>query len=84
MDGSPKVKRWKMEIQEYDFHVEHIEGVDNHIADTLSRLCYIGEEEVLAYRNAVNLTLKSSLRNNVTSSQPATTRKLVMVASNAH
>ena len=42
-----------MEIQEYDFHVEHIAGVDNHIADTLSRLCYIGEEEVLAYRNAV-------------------------------
>ena len=53
MDGSSKVKRWKMEIQEYDFHVEHIGGVDNHIADTLSRLCYIGEEEVSAYRNAV-------------------------------
>ena len=42
-----------MEIQEYDFHVEHIAGVDNHIADTLSRLCFIGEEEVLAYRNEV-------------------------------
>ena len=53
MDGSAKVKRWKMEIQEYDFRVEHIAGVDNHIADTLSRLCFIGEEEFLAYHNEV-------------------------------
>ena len=26
-------------IQEYDFEVEHIKGVDNKVADAFSRLC---------------------------------------------
>ena len=32
------VIRWKIAVQEYDFDVEHIPGVDNVIADGLSRL----------------------------------------------
>ena len=51
MDGSSKVKRWKMEIQDFDFYVEHIAGKLNIIADTFSRLCLVTEPEVLAYRN---------------------------------
>jgi hypothetical protein len=39
MEGSPKVKRWKMAIQEYNFDVEHIAGKDNIVADAMSRLC---------------------------------------------
>ena len=37
-ENTPKVVRWKLVIQEYDFVVEHIPGVENVVADTLSRL----------------------------------------------
>ena len=37
--ADPKIKRWKLSIQEYDFEVEHIEGKNNIVADALSRLC---------------------------------------------
>jgi hypothetical protein len=33
-----KVMRWKMTIQEFDCDIEHIPGVDNIVADGLSRL----------------------------------------------
>jgi hypothetical protein len=36
--GSPKVLRWKLFIQEYDFQIEHIAGPDNFVADMFSRL----------------------------------------------
>lgn len=47
MEGSPKVKRWKLAIQEYDFDIEHIAGVDNIAADAFSRLCPLSSEEML-------------------------------------
>ncbi len=31
--SDPKVLRWMVSIQEYDFDVQHIKGVDNKIAD---------------------------------------------------
>ena len=34
---APKVMRWKMELLEYDFDIEHIAGEDNIVADGLSR-----------------------------------------------
>ena len=37
-EGSPKVLRWKMALQEFNCQVEHIAGNDNVIADKLSRL----------------------------------------------
>ena len=37
--ASPKVVRWKLEIQEYDFDIEHIAGKNNPVADGLSRDC---------------------------------------------
>ena len=36
--GSPKVTRWKIELQNYDFRIEHVAGVDNIPADVFSRL----------------------------------------------
>lgn len=33
-----KVERWHLRLQEYDFDVQHIPGVDNVVADALSRL----------------------------------------------
>jgi hypothetical protein len=38
-EGSPKVRRWKLAIQEYNFDIDHIAGEDNVVADALSRLC---------------------------------------------
>lgn len=34
---SPRVTRWKLLLQEFDFDIEYIKGVDNTIADSLSR-----------------------------------------------
>jgi hypothetical protein len=36
---SDKVKRWSLELQEFDYTLEHISGIDNMVADTFSRLC---------------------------------------------
>lgn len=37
-DGSPKVLRWKLALQEFNCKVEHLPGKDNQVADSLSRL----------------------------------------------
>jgi transposase InsO family protein len=44
MEGSKKVKNWKVAIQEFNFRIEHVPGIDNPIADAFSRLCVIWEE----------------------------------------
>jgi len=45
--ASPKVVRWKLAIQEYDFNIEHIAGKLNLVADSLSRFCQfpVNQEE---------------------------------------
>jgi len=35
--GSAKVIRWKLELMEYNFHIDYIKGQDNDCADYLSR-----------------------------------------------
>jgi hypothetical protein len=37
--ASDKVLRWKLDIQQFNFNVEHIPGQDNIVADLYSRLC---------------------------------------------
>ena len=41
--GSPKVLRWKLRIQEYNFTLVFKKGILNIVADALSRLCLIYE-----------------------------------------
>jgi hypothetical protein len=36
--NTPKVVRWKLAIQEFDFHVEYLAGPENVVADALSRI----------------------------------------------
>ena len=60
-DIDPKVRRWKLAIQEYNCSVEYIKGEDNVVADAMSRLCVLDEEvndevEVLALLEEVRLT----------------------------
>ena len=38
-DPSPKVMRWKVAVQEYDFSIAYLEGSKNVIADGFSRFC---------------------------------------------
>ena len=40
-ENNAKVKRWKIMIQEYDFWIEHIAGIENVVADAFSRLLVI-------------------------------------------
>ena len=42
---APKLVRWRLQLGNYDFVIHHIPGKSNEIADGLSRLCYISEEE---------------------------------------
>ena len=35
--GSPKVLRWKLDIQQFNFTIVHIKGTDNVVADDFSR-----------------------------------------------
>ena len=48
MEGSPKVKRWKLAIQEFDFDIVHIAGEMNDLADRLSRACLSTKEQAVA------------------------------------
>jgi len=36
---SLKIQRWKLKLSEFDFDVTHIAGLQNNVADVLSRLC---------------------------------------------
>ena len=38
LENSGKVCRWKIEIQEYDFDIEHVPGLENIVADVFSWL----------------------------------------------
>jgi transposase InsO family protein len=49
LEGSRKVKNWKLSLQEFDFDIEHVAGVDNPIADAFSRLCVIWEDDMTGY-----------------------------------
>jgi transposase InsO family protein len=43
VESSPKVKRWKIALQDFNFKIEHVAGKDNPIADAFSRLCVLWE-----------------------------------------
>jgi hypothetical protein len=45
LGGSPKVYRWKLAIQEYDFDIEYIKGADNIVADGMSRFCPVSVDD---------------------------------------
>ena len=50
--ASPKVNRWKLELMEYNFDCEHVAGVKNVVADSLSRLMTLqGTAKSEAYEN---------------------------------
>jgi transposase InsO family protein len=46
VESSPKVKRWKIALQDFNFKIEHVAGKDNPVADAFSRLCVIWEPDM--------------------------------------
>jgi hypothetical protein len=46
-DPRPRVQRWKLAMQEFDFQIIHIPGKENIVADGLSRHCHEQRKEEL-------------------------------------
>ncbi len=62
-EGSAKVKRWKLAIQEYNFDIEHIAGEDNVAADAFSRLCI--REHSAAELNAEDIVIPPNIKRTI-------------------
>ncbi len=43
--SDPKVLRWMLALQEYDFEVRHTKASDNKVPDAFSRLCVINQRD---------------------------------------
>jgi len=57
-----KVQRWKLELQDYDFDVQHIPGVNNNVADYFSRGVPLPQgDELSEPRETMLLALQTSL-----------------------
>ena len=46
--ANPMTVRWHLALQELDFNIEFVPGVDNVIADAMSRLCTNNKPEIQA------------------------------------
>jgi hypothetical protein len=53
---NPKVQRWKLTVQDFDFTNEYLKGANNTVGDPFSRLCTI-DPEALAIFTEENPTL---------------------------
>jgi len=55
-ESSARVRRWKIEMQEYDFQVEYIKGEDNFVADILSRQDFVDKPVKSPTKQLLTLT----------------------------
>ncbi|NJL81556.1 MAG: hypothetical protein HC917_27420 [Richelia sp. SM2_1_7] len=81
--NTPKVTRWKLAIQEFDFVLDDVRGPDNVPADTLSRL----SEEEEKVENHIVATVMSSEGHDLPNSAkefkiPDTLYKMIALAHN--
>ncbi|KAG0442499.1 Transposon Tf2-9 polyprotein [Dictyocoela muelleri] len=44
---SSRIQRWKLLLQEFDYEVKHINGVNNIVADSLSRINFINNDNLI-------------------------------------
>jgi hypothetical protein len=64
---TPKVQRWRMQLQQYDFTVTHIADRYNVIADALSRFNVLKMQQyVISLRNKTPYEKFQMLHNSVT------------------
>jgi hypothetical protein len=50
-----KVQRWFSYIYNFDFDIEHIPGLDNVVADALSRIFYFNQIDILVEADEMNI-----------------------------
>lgn len=63
-----KLLRMRLDIEEFDFEIQHIKGKDNVIADALSRVDYKDFKEITTKINVIHkVTTRSESRNNQSS-----------------
>jgi hypothetical protein len=56
-DSAPKVRRWWLFLQEFKMDIVHIAGIKNEIADSMSRLCPVTEQEIEYYNTLEELEI---------------------------
>lgn len=62
---SSKLLRMRLDIDEFDFEIEHIRGTDNVIADALSRVDYKDFQDIVTKINVIRkVTTRSESRKN--------------------
>ena len=65
-ESNPKLMRWSLLLQDYDFDITHIPGTTNKIADILSRICKDGEEDASRKIHQAKKKILDKLRGEVT------------------
>ena len=79
MSQAKKVIRWKMELMEYDFVIEHIAGEDNIVADAISR-CVDDMDQPLEKRRRVEAVQMRRLRLSMDGDDKTTSRPSQVLA----
>jgi len=58
---SQKVQRWKDDLQEYNFDLEHIPGEQNVVADAFSRLLPLTSEQINMLEEELNIIVEHTI-----------------------
>jgi len=79
--SAPKIIRWRLALQEFDFRIIHIKGKDNEVADHFSRMCVMMSQ----IRNPDDLCVmtRSQLRQTDTTQDDNTSISSAQLAFNA-
>jgi hypothetical protein len=79
--NTPKVVRWKLAIQEFNFNIEYLKGLENDVADSLSRLC--DDDDTLD--DTALLPAEALNNTSITQQQPfSVSKKLFKLISSVH
>lgn len=61
-----RISRWKWGLSEYNLNIKHIKGIENHMADRLSRNCHIRTGSNVSDEQSTKDLLKDIKRENST------------------
>jgi len=64
-ESNPKLMRWSLLLQDYDFDITHISGKSNKIADILSRVSHNQEEDVSRRIHTAKKEILQKIRDQV-------------------
>ena len=64
-ESNPKLMRWSLLLQDYDFDITHISGKSNKIADILSRVSHNHEEDTSRKIHTAKKEILQKIRSQV-------------------